>query len=49
MTIEDGIRDEKAQYGINREAVKYRFYHHVKLMTMNILLVKKYCPLINNK
>ena len=27
----------------------YRFYHLAKLISMNILLVKKYCLLINNK
>ena len=28
---------------------KYRLYHQAKLMNMNILLVKKYCPLIGSK
>ena len=49
MTIEDQIRDEKLQYDINRQAEKYQFYYQVKLISMNILLVKKYCHLINNK
>ena len=49
MTIEDQIRDEKLQYDIHREAAKYRLYHQVKLISMNILLVKKYCHLINSK
>ena len=40
MTIEDQIRDEKLQYDINREAAK---------INMNILLVKKYCHLTNNR
>ena len=49
MTIEGQIRDEKLQYDINRKAQKYRLYHPVKSISMNILLVKKYCPRINNK
>ena len=49
MTTEDQIRDEEMQYDINREAAKYRVYHQVKLISMNILMVKKYCLLINNK
>ena len=49
MTIEDQIRDEKLQYDINREAAKYQLYRQVKLISMNILLVKKYCRIINNK
>ena len=49
MTIEDQIKDEKLQYDINREAAKYQLYHQVNLISMNILLVKKYCHRINNK
>ena len=49
MTIEDQIKDEKLQYDFNREAAKYRLYHQAKLISMNILLVKKYCHLFNNK
>ena len=49
MTIEDQIRDEKLQYDINREAAKYQLHHQVKLISMNILLVKRYCHLINSK
>ena len=49
MTIEDQIKDQKLQYDINREAAKYQLYHQVKLINTNILLVKKYCPRINNK
>ena len=48
MTIEDQIKDEKLQYDINREAVKYQLYHQVKLINMNTLLVKKYYRRINN-
>ena len=49
MTIEDQIKDEKLQYDINREAAKYQLYHQVKLISMNILLAKRYYHLINNK
>ena len=49
MTVEEQIRDEKMQYDINREAAKYQIYHQAKLMSMNILLAKKYYLLINNK
>ena len=49
MTIEDKIKDEKLQYDINIEAAKISAYHQVKLISMNILQVKKYCPRINNK
>ena len=38
MTIDDKIRDEKLQYGINGEAAKkYQHYHLVKLINMNLL------------
>ena len=49
MTIEYQIRDEKLQYDINREVAKYQIYRLVKLISMNILLVKRYCLLVNNK
>ena len=49
MTFEDQIRDEKLQYDINREAEKYQLYHQVKLISMNILLDKRYYHLINSK
>ena len=49
MTIGDQIIDEKLQYDINREAAKYQLYHQVKLISMNILLTKRYYHLINNK
>ena len=49
MTINDQIRDEKLQYNINRDAAKYQLYHLVKFINMNILLVKIYYHLINNK
>ena len=43
MAIEDQIRDEKLQYDINREVI------YSRLININILLVNKYCLLINNK
>ena len=49
MTINDQIRDEKLQYDINRKAAGYQLYHQAKLISMNILLVKIYYHLINNK
>ena len=49
MIIDDQIRDEKLQYDINREQLKYQPDHQEKLINMNILLVKKYYHLINNK
>ena len=49
MSIEDQIKDEKLQYDINREAERYQLYHQAKLISMNILLVKRYYPRINNK
>ena len=49
MTIDDNIRDEKLQYGINREATKYQPYHLEKLINMNFLQMKKYCLLIKDK
>ena len=45
MTVDDWIRDEKLQYGINRDAAKIS----AKLTSMKILLVKKYYHLIKNK
>ena len=49
MTIEDQIKDEKLQYYINREAAKISALSPVKLISMNILQVKRYYHLINNK
>ena len=49
MTIEDQIKDEKLQYDINKRQQKYRLYHQAKLISMNILQVKRYYHLINNK
>ena len=49
MTIEDQIRDEKLQYAINREAAKISTLYQAKLISTNILLVKKCYHLINSK
>ena len=53
MTIEDQIRDEKLQYDNNMILIerlqKYQLYRQVKLVSMNILLVKRYWHLINKK
>ena len=49
MTLEDQIRDEKLQYDINREAAKISALSSGKTVTINILLVKRYCHLINSK
>ena len=49
MTLEDQIRDEKLQYDINREAAKISASSSRKLVSVNILLVKKYYHLLNSK
>ena len=49
MTINDQIKDEKLQYDINREAAKISIYRQVKIINLNILLVKIYYHLISNK
>ena len=36
MTINDQIEDEKLQYDINREAVKYQPYCRAKFISMSI-------------
>ena len=41
MTIEDQIRDEKLQHNINRETAKTSALSSGKLISMNILLVKR--------
>ena len=48
ITIEDQVRVEKLQCDINSKAAN-QLHHQVKLISMNILLVEKYCLLINNK
>ena len=37
MTTDESIRDEKVEYGINREAAKISALSCVKLVNMNIL------------
>ena len=49
MIIEDRIIDEKPQYDIIKEAAKISALSSGKIINMNFLLVKKYCPLINSK
>ena len=49
MTIENQIKYEKLQYDINREAAKISALLSRKLISMNILLVKRYYHLIKNK
>ena len=49
MTIDDKIRDENLQYGVNRKAAKLSVLFLKKLINMNILEVKKNCLLIKGK
>ena len=49
MTTNDHIRDEKIQYVINREAAKISALSSAKLLSMNILEVKKYYLLIKKQ
>ena len=42
MTLEDQIRDEKLQYDNNREAAKISALSSGKMISMNILLVKRF-------
>ena len=49
MTIEDQIRDENYNMISIERLQKYQLYHQAKFINMNILLVKKYCHLINSK
>ena len=48
MTINDQIRDENYNMILTEKLPKYRFYHRAELISMDILLVKKYYHLINN-
>ena len=50
MTIEDQIRDKK-NYNMTliKRLQKYQLYNQAKLISMNILLVKKYYLLNNRK
>ena len=49
MTTNDHTRDEKIQYVINREAAKISALSSAKLLSMNILEVKKYYLLIKKQ
>ena len=50
MTIEDQTRDKKnCNMTLIERLQKYQPYHRAKLISMNILPVKKYFLLINNK
>ena len=49
MTIEDQIRDENYNMTLIERLQKYQLYHQAKLISMNVLLVKKYYHLINSK
>ena len=49
MTINDQIRDENYNMILIEKQLKYQLYHQTKFINMNILLVKTYCHLINNK
>ena len=49
MPINNQIKDEKLQNNINREAAKISALSSGKHSNMNILLVKIYYHLINNK
>ena len=48
MTINDQIRDENCNMILTEKLLKYQFYHQAELISINILLVKKYYHLINN-
>ena len=41
MTTDDKVRHEKLQYNNIKEAQKYQLYHLEKLISMNVLQVKK--------
>ena len=47
MTVNDQIRDENNNMILTEKLPKYQLYHQTKLISMNILLVKKYYHLIN--
>ena len=49
MAIEDNIRGEKLQYDIDREAAKTSALSSGKMINLNILQVKKYCLLVEDK
>ena len=49
MAVNDQIRDEKVQYDTNREAAKISALSSGQIHKYNILPVKIYDHLINNK
>ena len=49
MTIDDPIVDENYSMILIEKLQKYQPYHQAKLISMNILQVKKYCLLVKNK
>ena len=49
VTNDDKIRDEKLQYYVKEKQLEYQHYHLEKMISMNILQVKKYCFLIKDK
>ena len=49
MTVDDQNRDEKYNMILIEKLLKYQLYHQTKLVSMNILLVKKYYHLTKNK
>ena len=49
MTIDDQIKDEIYNMILIEKLQKYQLYHQAKLISMNILQVKKYYLLIKNK
>ena len=49
MTINDQIKGKNYNMILIEKKLKYQLYHQVKFMNMNILWVKIYYHLINNK
>ena len=49
MTIEDQIRDEKYNMILIERLLRFQLYHQAKLISMNILLVKKSYLLMKTK
>ena len=49
MTIDDHIEDENYNMILIEKLEIYQPYHQAKIISMNILLVKKYCHLIKSK
>ena len=49
MITDDQIRGNNYNTTLIEKLLKYQPYHQAKLISMNILLVKKYYHLIKNK